>query len=279
LDVPDESVVAWNPGVPGVAEVLRARFVRHAYPAHTHDTWTLLIVDDGAIRYDLDRCEFGAVEAGVTLLPPNVAHTGRASTSHGFRKRVIYLDASVLEGTALAAAVSAPYFADRLLRQRVSQLHDALRSRGRELDAESRLALVATRLRARLGSPGEDNLGRRSERRLAAELRDMLDDRLATGLTLSEAGSVLGARADQLVRAFAKEFGLPPHRYLIARRIDVARRRLLAGHLAADVAQAVGFYDQAHLTRHFTRQLGVSPARYARGSASLPPLHGPAGNR
>jgi AraC-like DNA-binding protein len=198
------------------------------------------------------------------LLPPHVAHTGRAGTSRGFRKRVIYLDAGVLDDAPLAPAVSAPYFADKLLRQRVSQLHDALRSRGGELDAESRLALVATRLRAHLGSPREDTLGRRNERRLAAELRDLLDDRLATGVTLSEAGSLLVARADKLVRAFANEFGLPPHRYLTARRIDVARRRLLAGHPAADVAQSVGFYDQAHLTRHFTRQLGVSPARYAR---------------
>ena len=39
-----ESVRAWRPAVPGVAEVFHARFVSHAYPVHTHDTWTLLIV-------------------------------------------------------------------------------------------------------------------------------------------------------------------------------------------------------------------------------------------
>jgi AraC-like DNA-binding protein len=265
LDVPDEQVIAWDPGVPGVAEVLSARFVRHAYPAHTHDTWTLLIVDDGAIRYDLDHREFGAAGAGVTLLPPNVAHTGRAGTTHGFRKRVIYLDASVLDDAALAPAVRTPYFTDPLLRRRVSQLHDALGDRGGAFDAKSRLALIATRLRAHLAPATNDSLGRRDERRLAVALRDLLDDRLETGLTLTEAGSVLSARAEHLVRAFTREFGLPPHRYLTARRIDVARRRLLAGQPAAEVAQAVGFYDQAHLTRHFSQQLGVSPARYARG--------------
>jgi transcriptional regulator GlxA family with amidase domain len=29
---------------------------------------------------------------------------------------------------------------------------------------------------------------------------------------------------------------------------------------------AVGFHDQAHLTRHFRRLLGVAPAAYARSA-------------
>jgi transcriptional regulator GlxA family with amidase domain len=30
------------------------------------------------------------------------------------------------------------------------------------------------------------------------------------------------------------------------------------------VATAVGFHDQAHLHRHFTRLVGTTPGRYAR---------------
>jgi len=44
--------------------------------------------------------------------------------------------------------------------------------------------------------------------------------------------------------------------------IELARRLLLAGQRPAEVAAAVGFYDQSHLSRHFKRHLGVSPARY-----------------
>jgi transcriptional regulator GlxA family with amidase domain len=56
---------------------------------------------------------------------------------------------------------------------------------------------------------------------------------------------------------------MPPHLYLTGRRVDMARRMLLAGMRPADVATAAGFYDQPHLTRHFRRMLGTSPARYA----------------
>ena len=53
-------VEAWAPQVPGIREVFHARLVGYAYPPHCHETWAVLIVDEGAIRYDLDRRNCGA---------------------------------------------------------------------------------------------------------------------------------------------------------------------------------------------------------------------------
>ncbi|MER7002053.1 AraC family transcriptional regulator [Dactylosporangium sp. NPDC000555] len=258
-----ELVTAWRPRVPGVAEVFHAHFVDHAYPPHVHDAWTLLIVDDGAIRFDLDRHRRGAAGAtSVTILPPDVPHDGRAATHRGFRKRVVYLDATVLPPSLAGAAVDRPGFDDPLLRLRIHQLHQALDHPGDELEAESRLALIQGRLRERLGRHVVDPAVPRS-RRLADGLRELLDAHTATGITLQEAGARLGSHPGHLVRAFTATFGLPPHRYLMSRRIEHARRLLLAGRRPADVAAEVGFHDQAHLHRHFKRHVGVTPGRYA----------------
>jgi hypothetical protein len=97
----DTRVRAWRPRVPGVAEVFHAHMTSHVYPMHTHEAWTLLIVDDGMIRYDLDRHEHGAMDRVVTLLPPQVPHNGRAATSAGFGKRVVYLDLSTLPASLI----------------------------------------------------------------------------------------------------------------------------------------------------------------------------------
>ncbi|WP_241777546.1 helix-turn-helix domain-containing protein, partial [Streptomyces sp. CT34] len=51
------------------------------------------------------------------------------------------------------------------------------------------------------------------------------------------------------------------------------RRLLLDGRPPAEVATAVGFHDQSHLTRHFKRHLGITPGRYAR--RVLAPGRGP----
>jgi AraC-like DNA-binding protein len=252
-------VRAWAPGVPGITEVFHARFTDHAYPAHAHDTWTLLVVDDGMIRYDLHRHEHGALRPAVTLLPPNVAHTGRAATHHGFRKRVLYLDTTVLDAALTGAAVATPSLDDPLLRLRVDQLHRSLDEPDSALESESRLALIGERIRQRFGAPAAVA----ASGRIADGLRDLLDARLASGLALTDAAAVLHSHPAHLVRTFTRAFGLPPHRYLTGRRVEAARRRLLDGEPIADVATAVGFHDQAHLHRHFVRLVGTTPAAFA----------------
>jgi AraC-like protein len=53
----------------------------------------------------LDRHDHGAApRAGVTLLPPHVAHDGRPTTSRGFRTRVVYLEANVIPESLIGAA-------------------------------------------------------------------------------------------------------------------------------------------------------------------------------
>lgn len=260
------AVRAWRPAVAGIVEVFHATFVDHSYPMHTHDAWTLLIVDDGVISYDLDGHEHGVVRPTVTLLPPDVPHDGGPATPRGFRKRVAYLDRSVLPEELVGKAVDQPGRHDPVLRRQIDRMHRALAHPGESLAAESLLALVLDALgrslrRRRDGGPERVPAG------LAERMRDLLDASMGSGLTLRAAAETLEAHPTHLVRAFSRRFGLPPHRYLTGRRVDAARRLLLAGWPVAEVAAAVGFYDQAHLTRHFRRYLGVSPARY-RGSVA-----------
>ncbi|MFC8387264.1 AraC family transcriptional regulator [Streptomyces sp. NPDC057238] len=255
------SVSAWRPRVPGVVEVFHARFTEYAYPMHVHDAWTLLIVDDGAVRYDLDRHEHGTPHDTVSLLPPHVPHNGAPATSDGFRKRVLYLDGHHLADGLIGAAVDRPDLRDPLLRRRVGQVHSALVRPGDELEAESRLTLVGERLREHLrsrevlGAPRRDPV-------LARRLRELLNERVVDGVSLAEAGGTLSAHPAHLVRAFSGAYGIAPHQYLMSRRVGRARRLLLEGRSPGEVAVATGFYDQAHLTRHFRKLVGVTPGRY-----------------
>lgn len=260
-------VSAWRPRVPGVVEVFHAHFTEYAYPMHVHDAWTLLIVDDGAVRYDLDRHEHGTPHDTVSLLPPHVPHNGSPATPHGFRKRVLYLDGSHLGDDLIGPAVDGPDLRDPVLRLRVGQLHSALARPGDELEAESRLALVGERLREHLRH--RDAGARRPGRGpgLARSLRELLDEHVTEGLALADAARLLHAHPAHLVRAFSGAYGIPPHQYLTSRRVGRARRLLLDGLPPGEVAVATGFCDQAHLTRHFQeaggRATGALPAQCA----------------
>jgi AraC-like DNA-binding protein len=61
---------------------------------------------------------------------------------------------------------------------------------------------------------------------------------------------------------FTRSMGIPPHAYHLQRRIRAAQRHLAVGESVTDVAQQLGFSDQAHLTRLFKRLVGVTPGHY-----------------
>jgi AraC-like DNA-binding protein len=290
-----EWVRAWKPVVAGVREVFHARFVDYAYPPHVHDTWTVFIVDDGWIRYDLETRHRGAGGERVTILPPAVVHDGRAAGGHGFRKRVLYLGTEILDERLTGRAVDQPDIHDPALRRAVHALHRSLREPDDALEAESRLAIVADHLRSHLADPlpgawdgpwprsgdrspavsarppagvggRSTGVADRQAGQLAGELRDLLDGRLFEPTTLAQAGRALGVSPAHLVRCFTRTFGIAPHQYVLARRIGAARARLLGGEPIALVAAGVGFYDQAHFNRQFKRHVGTPPGRYARSS-------------
>lgn len=254
-------VTAWRPAVPGVTEVFHARFTEYAYPMHVHEAWTLLIVDDGAVRYDLDRHEHGTPDDTVSLLPPHVPHNGSPASPDGFRKRVVYLDGTHLGDELIGPAVDGPDLRDPVLRRRVGQLHTALTRAGEEFEAESRLTLIGDRLRTLL-APRLYAESPRRDPALARRLRELLDERVVEGLSLEEAAGDLQAHPAHLVRSFSTAYGIAPHQYLTSRRVDRARALLLADRGPAEVAALTGFHDQSHLTRHFKRLVGVPPGRY-----------------
>ena len=262
MDERREWVRAWKPDVPGIREVFHARFVDHAYPAHTHDTWTVFIVDEGAIRYDLESSHRGAAAGTrVTLLPPHVVHDGRSAAVAGYRKRVLYVDTDLLEEGLIGPAVDHPDIEDPSVVRLIRSLHRVLPAAHDPLEAESLVTTAFGSIRRRLGAsePAEG----RSDGALAAEVRDYLDAHRFEPVTLADAGRALHTSPSHVIRSFTEAFGIAPHRYVTGRRIDEARRRLLEGEPVASVAAGVGFHDQPHFTRQFKRHVGATPARFA----------------
>lgn len=92
-----------------------------------------------------------------------------------------------------------------------------------------------------------------------------IEQHLARGVCLQELAAIAGLSSCHFARAFKQSTGLPPHRYLLDRRI--ARAMLLIGQSARPLAQIgleVGFFDQSHFTRWFTRLAGNTPRAYRR---------------
>ncbi|HEV8645206.1 MAG TPA: AraC family transcriptional regulator [Burkholderiales bacterium] len=98
--------------------------------------------------------------------------------------------------------------------------------------------------------------------RAVTQAVDFIHDNYPTDLSLSDIAAAAHLSPFHLSRIFKKATGVTPHQYLLQVRVNSARSLLTAGagdRSLAEVATAVGFADQSHLTRHFKRMLGVTP--------------------
>lgn len=72
-----------------------------------------------------------------------------------------------------------------------------------------------------------------------------------------------GVSQSQLERRFRQLLGTSPGEYILRVRVNASRELLEnTDRTVADIAQAVGFYDNSHFTRSFRRRMSCSPKQY-----------------
>jgi AraC family transcriptional regulator len=83
------------------------------------------------------------------------------------------------------------------------------------------------------------------------------------GVTVCAVARDLGVHPVHLARVFRSAWGCSPSQLLRWRRAETASRMLLRTDLpAAEIAAAVGFVDQSHMTRAFKTAFGVTPGAW-----------------
>jgi AraC family transcriptional regulator len=110
------------------------------------------------------------------------------------------------------------------------------------------------------------NLSR--SRLTAAQLR-MVDEYIHAHLdqkfSVADLATCLHLSVSHFEYLFRATTHRPPYRYVLERRLERARLLLAHSRLSvAEVAHQCGFSSQSHFTAQFTRQIGISPARFAR---------------
>ena len=102
----------------------------------------------------------------------------------------------------------------------------------------------------------------RSCGRSLAPVRRHLHAHLGELIPTSALAELIGLTESHLIRAFHREFGLPPHAYHLRLRLARAVELLSYGLSVATVANECGFADQGHLSRKFKEVYGLTPGAW-----------------
>jgi AraC family transcriptional regulator len=132
-----------------------------------------------------------------------------------------------------------------------------------KLEMEGRIMLLLDSLLALHGGrpqrPVQGGLAPRQLHRVT----EFMNEHAHQDLALEDLAALAGLSAKHFARAFRQSTGIPPHRWLIERRIERAKHLLITADLGlAEIALACGFADQSHFTAAFRRGTGATPGAF-----------------
>jgi len=248
---------------------IEAYFQGHGYAPHRHDTYAIGRTMAGVQSFRYQRGYRHSLPGQSIVLHPDELHDGHAGTGEGFRYRMVYVPPALLQpmlGGRPLPFVAQGISEDPRLAAPIQALLQRMDGPLDPLQEEDALFDLAQALSAVAGAPA----GRQTCDAAAAErARQWLHDHLhhSAPVTLTDLERASGQDRWRLSRDFRALYGTSPYRYLTLRRLDLARVLMAQGAPVAQASMAAGFFDQSHMTRHFTKAFGVPPARWLRMQA------------
>lgn len=92
---------------------------------------------------------------------------------------------------------------------------------------------------------------------------EFVESNLAADPSVADLARASNMSITSFARALKHTLGVPPHQWLLRRRIEKAKRMLRnSNESLAEIAIACGFADQSLLTRVFVRHVGATPRRW-----------------
>ncbi|MGO4398547.1 AraC family transcriptional regulator [Achromobacter sp. PAB15] len=253
-------------GLPG--DVLIADLRAYRYAPHFHDAWSIGAIEQGRCSFTVHGQAHVAGEGDLVVIAPGQVHTGGTSAAP-LAYRMAYIDAAWFNDHARALfegdvqlpgpVISAPALCAQWL---AALAPDAMAGaeRGKQLSAALFSLLAAHAHCADTASTDTPDVCELLRARMAADP--------ACAPDLEALARAQHRHRTTLVKQFARRYGLPPQAWLRNWRVARARVLLRDGLPLAQAAHAVGFADQAHLTRVFKQVYGSTPGVLLRAGAA-----------
>lgn len=260
---PAENCIVPAPGAAGM-ERIEARFHGDAFDLHRHDTYAIGVTLYGVQRFRYRGQTRQSLPGQIIILHPDELHDGGAGTEDGLRYRMLYLEPSLMLdclGGGSLPFVGNAVVTDRDLRATLLSALGPLDQELDELFVVDFMTQLMQSLAQHAGQPAKPVA--KTAWRAASLARDYLEENVARIVRSDELEAITGLDRYALSRHFRATFSTSPHRFLLMRRLQRARRMIEADEPLAQIAIAAGFSDQSHFNRHFKKAFGVTPGRWA----------------
>lgn len=246
-------------------EAVDTRFRRHQFSPHRHDAYVVGVTLKGVQQFRYRGEVRSSLPGEAFVLHPDEVHDGRSGTRGGYGYRAVYIPPALvteaLGGEALPFIESAVCRDPALINSIGALIPDQAEAHD-DIARVSAITALADALAALGTKPARAS--HCTDYAAVKRIKDHLEASAPTGVSNADLEAEHGVDRYSLARRFRHYFGVSPHRFVILRRLDLAKSFIRGGASLVEAADASGFADQSHMTRHFRGAFGVSPGEWRR---------------
>jgi len=260
----------WRADDFGGVECLSATLTDFRFSPHAHEEFLIALTEAGLGRSRYRGASHVVGPGDLVVLNPEETHTCGPPAKDAWTYWVLYPPADLLRATVAEFGTgrsALPEFGDVAPDTEVAERLRGFRRLSQHpesdiLGQEARLAEALLLLVGRYAAPRRSPRPLGQEHRAVRRSKEYLEAHAREKVTLRALAQAAELSPFHLCRLFRKSVGMTPHAYQTHIRVRHAKSLLQAGLPINEVATEVGFYDQAHLTRHFKHIVGLTPGWY-----------------
>lgn len=248
-------------------EAYRFEGIVQPFPSHFHEHYVIGFVEKGERVLSCRDREYAIEEGSIVLFNPGDSHACVQSDEGTFDYRGFNISKEVMldlaeevTGKKALPGFSRNVICDEEIACHLRPLHDMVMKGTGEFKKEETLLFLLSYLIQNYGKPFESCIPEcRQEIEKACEY---MTAHFTERIYLDQICRHAGLSKSTLLRAFTKEKGVTPYRYLETIRINEAKKLLSEGVPPVEAAIRTGFSDQSHFTNYFNLFLGLAPGTY-----------------
>jgi len=237
------------------------------FPNHFHEYYVIGLVEAGGRYMSCKNREYVLGEGDMVLFSPGDNHACAQRSDESFDYRGFHIPKKVMQELAEEVTGKSGLlgFLENVIRDDelagcFGFLHRMVMEGKTGFQKEETWILFISLLLERYGQPFESCVPECREE--IAHACVFLQEHFAERICLEQICGIAGLSKSTLLRAFTKEKGVTPYRYLETVRINEAKKLLEQGVTPLEAAMRTGFSDQSHFTGFFRAFIGLAPGAY-----------------
>ncbi len=244
---------------------------------HHHDFYEVYYLLSGQVEYWVEGRILRMNPGDILLINPMELHRPIINPeSPVYERIVLWIDKAYLEGLSPEASLSrcfepglpnliTPSGTDRPML--TALLQDLVKEHyGKDFESALCAQGLFLQLMVRLNRMALHAHGGQQEQQLSPLVQQALQwiaEHISEELTLEELAKACFVSKYHLSHAFTREVGVSIHRYIMLKRLLMARQLLSAGEPAGQVCTSCGFSDYTSFYRAFKAEYGLSPKAFS----------------